>query len=146
MICHCLADTKTAGINNCNIMGEYSTFKINKGAEFVKIYQAKLSNTESGKNETDVQKLSNHKRHFCQECGSYLWAYDDRFDQWIYPFASSIDTPLPKPPEQVHIMIDFKLNHVDVPTGDNIQIFTRYPHESIENWHKKRGLYGTYAI
>jgi hypothetical protein len=48
MICHCLADTKTAGVFNCNIMGEYSTFKIKQGQEFVKIYQAKLSEIESG--------------------------------------------------------------------------------------------------
>ena len=46
MICHCHADTKTAGVFNCNIMGEYSTFKIKQGQEFVKIYQAKLCDTE----------------------------------------------------------------------------------------------------
>jgi hypothetical protein len=146
MICHCKADTKTAGVFNCNIMGEYSTFKIKQGQEFVKIYQAKLAETEGGKNEESTTKLSNHKRHFCSECGSYLWAYDDTYPQWIYPFASSIDTPLPKPDEYYHIMTDFKLNHVQVPTGDNIHSYPRYPEGSIAEWHKNHGLYGTYEI
>jgi hypothetical protein len=146
MICHCLADTKTAGVFNCNIMGEYSTFKIKQGQEFVKIYQAKLSEIESGKDEKSTTKLSNHKRHFCSECGSYLWAYDDRYEQWVYPFASCIDTPLPKPDDYYHIMTDFKLNHVQIPIGKNIQSYSRYPEGSIEEWHKKHGFYGSYTI
>ena len=127
-------------------MGEYATFKIVQGKEFVKMYQAKLAETEGGKNEESKTKLSNHKRHFCSECGSCLWAYDDRYPQWIYPFASSIDTPLPKPDEQIHIMTDFKLDHVEIPSGKHIQSFARYPQDGIEEWHKKRGLYGTYTI
>ena len=146
MICHCLADTKTTGVNNCNIMGENSTFKLKQGQEFIKIYQVKLSETESGKDETSTTKLSNHKRHFCSECGSYLWAFDDSYPEWIYPFASCIDTPLPKCPEYYHILTDFKLNHVEIPTGNNIRTYSRYPEESIEEWHRKHGLYGTYKI
>ncbi|CAF2534220.1 unnamed protein product [Rotaria sp. Silwood2] len=146
MICHCHADTKTAGVFNCNIMGEYSTFKLKQGQEFVKIYQVKLSETESGKNESSNTKLSPHKRHFCSECGSYLWAYHDAYPQWIYPFASSIDTPLPKPDQYYHIMTDFKLNHVEIPTGKNIHTYPSYPDGSIEEWHKIHGLYGTYTI
>ena len=146
MICHCHADTKTAGVFNCNIMGEYSTFKIIQGEEFVKLYQAKLAETEGGKDEETKTKLSNHKRHFCSECSSCLWAYDDRYPQWIYPFASCIDTPLPKPDEQIHIMTDFKLNHIDIPSGKHIQTYARYPQVGIEEWHKKHGLYGTYRI
>ena len=127
-------------------MGEYATFQILQGEEFVKVYQAKLANTEGGKEEKSATKLSSHKRHFCQECASYLWAYDEHYPQWIYPFASSIDTPLPKPPEQVHIMTDFKLDHIDVPTGANARAYPRYPEGSIEEWHKKHGLYGTYQL
>lgn len=29
--------------------------------------------------------------------------------QWIYPFASAIDTPLPAPPTTVHLMLKFKV-------------------------------------
>jgi hypothetical protein len=146
MICHCHADTKTAGVYNCNIMGDYSTLKIRQGEEYVKVYQVKLSDTEGGANEKSSTKLSNHKRHFCSECASYLWAYDDRYPEYVYPFASAIDTPLPKPEEYCHIMTDFKLNHVQIPPGNNIHCYARYPPGSIEEWHKKHGFYGTYAI
>jgi hypothetical protein len=128
-------------------MGEYDTFRIEQGNEFVKIYQARiLSTTENEKSDDTTVTLSNHKRHFCCECGSYLWAYDDRYPQWIYPFASCIDTALPKVDEQVHMMIDFKLDHVDIPTGEHVRVYNRYPELSIEQWHKDRGLYGTYSI
>ncbi|CAF1164797.1 unnamed protein product [Didymodactylos carnosus] len=148
MICHCQADTKTAGVYNCNIMGEYSTFKVKQGNEFVKIYQAKSSETEAGSKEKDPNKLSEHKRHFCSECGSYLWAHSSEYEQWVYPFASSIDTPLPVPPEQIHIMTDFKLNHIEIPKGKHITTFQRYPTgiEGIEKWHKEHSLYGTYKV
>jgi hypothetical protein len=44
-------------------------------------------------------------------------------------------------------MTDFKLNHVEIPTGKNIHSYPRYPDGgSIEEWHKKHGLYGTYTI
>ena len=145
MICHCHADSKTAGVFNCNIMGEYSTFKVNQGEEFVKVYQAVLSKTASGEGKEMTTKLSAHKRHFCRECGSYLWAYNDDYPQWIYPFASCIDTPLPSPTEQVHIMTDFKLNHVQISQGQNVRSYARYPESSIEQWHKERGLYGSYS-
>ena len=124
-------------------MGEYSTFKVKQGEEFVKVYQVALSKTESGTGEEAKTELSRHKRHFCRECGSYLWAHNDEYPQWVYPFASCIDTPLPTPAEQVHIMTDFKLNHVQIPQGENVRSYTRYPEGSIEQWHKERSLYGS---
>ena len=33
-------------------------------------------------------------------------------DQWIYPFASAIDTDLPEPPSRVHLMLGSKANWV----------------------------------
>lgn len=146
MICHCHADTKTAGVFNCNIMGEYGTFQILQGEEFVKVYQAKMAQTEGGANEKSETKLSNHKRHFCSECASCLWAYDDRYPDQIHPFASAIDTPLPKPDDYCHIMTDFKLNHVEIPQGSNIQRHARYPTLGIAEWHKQHGIYGTYTV
>jgi hypothetical protein len=35
-----------------------------------------------------------------------LWVYDPRWPQWVYPFASAIDTPLPKAPDEVEIMLN----------------------------------------
>jgi hypothetical protein len=71
---------------------------------------------------------------------------DDRYPQWIYPFASCIDIPLPKPDEQIHIMTDFKLDHVDIPSGKHIQTYARYAQLAIEEWYKRHGFYGTYMI
>ncbi|CAF0848708.1 unnamed protein product, partial [Didymodactylos carnosus] len=79
LICHCLTDTKTAGVYNCNIMDEKSTFKIQQGKEYVKVYQVKLTNTEKDKGGKDENVLSKHQRYFCSECGSYLWAYNEDY-------------------------------------------------------------------
>ena len=76
MVCHCITDRKTSGFYNVNISAEAKTFKV-EGMEHVKIYRAKVSQIES-KNVPTTDGLSSHKRHFCGECGSALWAFDER--------------------------------------------------------------------
>jgi hypothetical protein len=66
--------------------------------------------------------------------------FDPRWPEWVYPFASAIDTPLPKPPEEVELMLDFAAPWADVPEGPRHTHFARYPDESIIDWHRKRGL------
>lgn len=90
---------------------------------------------------TDALRQNRNRRHFCARCGSPLWAADPRWPQWFYPYAGSVDTPLPEPPEQVHIMLDFVAPWVRVPQGQGHRHFCRYPDESIEAWHKRHGLY-----
>lgn len=90
---------------------------------------------------TDELKKSPGARYYCRECGSPLWAADPRWPRWIYPYASSVRTPLPAPPEVVHIMLDFKATWVEVPTGQNHTHFGRYPNESIVEWHCRHGVY-----
>ena len=90
---------------------------------------------------TDNLIPSDGKRFFCRQCGSPLWAADPRWPEWIYPYASAIDTLLPRPPEIVHIMLDFAVPWVEIPSGDGHYHFDRYPDESIEQWHKRHGLY-----
>ena len=70
-----------------------------------------------------------------------LWNFNPRHADWIYPFASAVDTPLPATPESRHIMIKHKAPWVEV--SDDERQFDQYPDESIEDWHRKRGLYGT---
>ena len=48
---------------------------------------------------------------------------------------------LPKPKELAHIMIDSKASWVAVPGGKANRRFAEYPDQSIEDWHKTRGLY-----
>lgn len=86
-------------------------------------------------------KKSPGKGYFCRCCGSALWQADPRWPELLHPYASAIDTPLPQPPERVHIMLDFAAPWVAVPHGPNERHFRRYPDESIEQWHRRLGLY-----
>ena len=69
-----------------------------------------------------------------------LWVFDPRWPEWVYPFASAIDTPLPKPPEEVELMLAYAAPWADVPKGRKHTHFREYPRESIAGWHDKRGL------
>jgi hypothetical protein len=122
--CYCSICRKTAGGGGCaiNIMGITGTFR-KRGR--TRVYRA----TRGG-----------GQRHFCPKCGSALWVWDRRWPEWIYPFASAIDTPLPVPKARQHILIDSKANWVPVPKGPQEKRFREYPSEGIADWHRKRGL------
>jgi hypothetical protein len=124
MRCYCSICRKTAGGGGyaINIMGKAETMKA-KGR--TKVYRA----TRNGP-----------QRHFCPKCGSALWLWDRRWAQWIYPFASAIDTKLPAPRERQHIMLDSKASWVPVPKGRGEKHFREFPKEAIIDWHRKRGL------
>ena len=66
------------------------------------------------------------------------WLFDDRWDYGVWPNAAAIDTPLPVPPEYVHLMLDFKPEWVQL-SGDGPR-FGQYPELSIADWHKRHGL------
>ena len=124
MHCYCSICRKTAGGGGyaINVMGKAETMKV-KGR--TRIYHA----TRGGPD-----------RHFCPKCGSALWLRDRRWAQWVYPFASAIDTKLPAPNERQHIMLDSKASWVPVPKGKHEKRWREYPRESILDWHRKRGL------
>jgi hypothetical protein len=81
------------------------------------------------------------ERNFCSRCGTALWVWDPRWPHLIHPFASAIDTPLPRPPETVHIMLAHKPDWVEVPSGPGHVHFEHYPELSIEAWHKSKNLF-----
>ncbi|MFQ5959705.1 MAG: GFA family protein, partial [Alphaproteobacteria bacterium] len=64
-----------------------------------------------------------------------------RWPELVHPFASAIDTPLPIPPETVHVLLDSKASWVEVPEGPTDRHFAEYAGESIEDWHRNRALY-----
>jgi hypothetical protein len=68
-----------------------------------------------------------------------LYAYDEAWPQWIYPYPSCIDTPLPKPEKYTYICLDSKASWVEVPEGG--EHFKRYPNKGIEEWHKAEGCF-----
>jgi len=137
MRCYCTVCRKTAGGGGyaINIMAKANTFRI-VGEEHLAFHQAQ---TEG---ETNPGKLvtSPAKRYFCRHCGSALWVADPRWADCFYLFASAIHTPLPKPPQTVHIMLDFTAPWVTVPEGAGHLHFERYPTESIAAWHQRHGL------
>lgn len=137
MYCYCSICRKTAGGGGyaINIMGETKTLKV-KGMKNVKIYHAKMGQDKRG----HIIR-STGRRHFCGKCASALWIYSPEWPEWIYPFASAIDTPLPKPPEHYRIMLNSAAAWCEIPKGKKEKLFKTFPKISIKSWHKKLGLY-----
>lgn len=138
MHCYCSICRKTQGGGGyaINIMGDAKSLEV-RGRDRVKVYRVRLpARGRSGK-----AKLSPARRHFCKRCGSHLWVSDPRWRQWVYPFASAIDTPLPRPRERNHTLLEFAAPWVEVPRGKNEHRFAGFPPDSIKDWHRKRGLY-----
>jgi hypothetical protein len=131
MRCYCSICRKTAGGGGyaINMMGLAETLKV-KGRQNVQVYRARLQPKMKSRS-----PLSSAKRHFCKRCASCLWLSDPAWPDLIHPFASAIDTTLPKPPETVNIMLDFAASWCDIPKAKHE--FPKYPILSIEQWHKQ---------
>ncbi|KTC92899.1 MULTISPECIES: GFA family protein [Legionella] len=138
MYCYCSICRKTAGGGGyaINIMGQADTLTI-EGKPSLAIYHAIMSRDKQGR----PKEISEGQRHFCKQCGSCLWIFDPRWPEWVYPFASAIDTPLPKPPERLHILLDYAANWCELASTNQDQRFAQFPKESIEEWHKRHQLY-----
>ncbi len=134
-LCYCSICRKTAGGGGyaINLGGEASSMKI-RGEKNLRVYQAKVP-AQDGK-----LKKSPARRHFCQHCGSPLWVWDPRWPELIHPFASAIDTPLPVPPERVHLMLGSKADWVKPVIAKRDQTYAEYPEESILDWHQRLKL------
>jgi len=132
--CYCSICRKTQGGGGyaINIMGNADTLKV-KGRRNLSVYRARVR-------EGRKTARSPGRRHFCTKCGSALWLWDPRWGQWIYPFASAIDTPLPRPRETQHCLVGSKAPWVRVARGGHDRVFRAFPKEAIIDWHRKRGL------
>lgn len=69
-----------------------------------------------------------------------LWLWDPTWPELIHPFASAIDTELPKPEEMVCCLAESKPEWARWPEGKK-SVHAVYGEDSIEDWHKKRGLF-----
>ncbi len=138
MRCYCSICRKTAGGGGyaINIMGEAATMKV-EGEENLTVYRARLE-AKGGGTEGEPSPA---RRHFCRLCGSALWVSDPRWPDLVHPFASAIDTALPRPAQRVHVLVDSAAPWVEAPEGEGETRFAEYPDESIEDWHRARGLY-----
>lgn len=135
MRCYCSICRKTAGGGGyaINLGGDNRTLKIH-GREHIAVYRARIEDEQGG------SSLSSGHRHFCKTCGSALWLWDSNWPYLVHPHASAIDTPLPVPPEHTHLMLDSKAGWVEVGKGPNDKCFSRYPEESLADWHARLGL------
>ena len=89
------------------------------------------------------KRLSPARRHFCRRCSSALWVSDPRWAQWVYPFASAIDTPLPKPPEEVELMLELRAEVGRRSERPQAHAFPRVSPRRHRDWHDKRACTST---
>src|SRR6516162_2727242 len=84
--CYCSICRKSAGGGGyaINIMGVADTLKV-KGKRVLGVWNAPI---EGHKGSAD--------RHYCKHCGTPLWVSDEQWPELVHPFASAIDTELPK--------------------------------------------------
>lgn len=129
-LCYCSICRKTAGGGGfaINLGGQADTLEV-VGEEHVAVYHVEGPGGESPLG-----------RHFCSRCGSMLWVWDSRWPDLIHPFASAVDTPLPVPPDRVHLMLASKADWVQPVAGPEDQCFEEYPDDSIADWHRRKGL------
>lgn len=135
-LCYCTICRKTAGGGGfaINLMGDAETLKV-RGQKSIGIYRARI---EDGSGHCHT---STGRRYFCKKCGTALWLSDPEWPELVHPFASAIDIRLPAPPSKVHLMLKFKAPWVKPDFGRGDARFREYPKLSIEQWHRKRGLW-----
>lgn len=137
MLCYCSICRKQQGGGGYAInLGAVSNSLKVTGEAHLGLYRAEISDDEHSQCE-----VSTGERRFCKECGSALWLYDQTWPELAHPFASAVDTDLPKAPERVHIMLKYKASWVDPDIREGDRRFDVYPEDTIADWHKKRGLW-----
>jgi len=135
-LCYCSICRKTAGGGGyaINLMADAATLKL-KGKRSLRVYRAEIEQADG------TCEISSGERNFCARCASVLWLFDPSWPALIHPFASAIDSDLPVAPARTHLMLRFKASWVVPTIGKTDQRFDLYPEESIEAWHKTRGLW-----
>jgi hypothetical protein len=139
-LCYCAICRKTAGGGGyaINLAGVAGSLEVT-GREALAIYQAQLE--EPGEDGVCRLQTSPAQRHFCRQCASALWLFDPRWPELVHPFASAIDSELPVPPSRVHLMLRYKPSWVVPVVGPDDSCFAEYPEQSIEDWHRRSGLW-----
>ena len=131
MRCYCSICRKTAGGGGyaINLGAKADSLSI-EGEEHISLFRAKIGGEESPA-----------ERRFCARCGSALWVWDPRWPELVHPFASAIDTPLPEPPESLHMMLGSRAPWVRLDARQGEQQFEAYPSQSLDELHRAHGLF-----
>ncbi len=133
LLCYCSICRKTAGGGGyaINLGAEAQSLEV-EGEEHVSVYRARIN---------DERDPSPAQWHFCGACGSALWVFNPLWPELVHPFASAVDTPLPNPPEKVRMMLNYAAPWSEIPADPNERHFPEFPDESLEDWHRRHGLY-----
>lgn len=131
MRCYCSICRKTAGTGGfaINLGARHDTLEVT-GREALRVYQAVLHEASGAATAT-----SPGRRHFCGRCGTALWLWDPRWPDLVHPHAGAIDTPLPTPPSNVHMMLGSKPSWVAAEGLPGDAHFDAYPDLSLAQWH-----------
>lgn len=123
-VCHCRRCRKTAGGVGAaiNILADADSLVV-RGELNPSAYEASPGLTMK----------------FCPACASTLFIELARWPQWVYPFASAIDSPLPVPPHRIHIQWAERVAWSPVMVADEDRVFDRNTPESIVDWHERMG-------
>lgn len=128
--CYCSICRKTAGGGGyaINLGADSASLKVESEVD-TGVYHAVIDG-----------KKSPAERHFCPRCASALWVCDPRWPELLHPFASAIDSELPRPPQRTHLMLGSKADWVEIEVRDGDKCFDEYPDESIAEWHRRLHL------
>jgi len=123
--CYCARCRKTAGGTGAaaNVLAQASTLRVD-GAEAL----------------TEFAAPDSTRTRFCSRCGSALYLTIGAAPDFVYPFASAIDTPLPEPPERVHVFTAEAPAWARPPGSPQDLSVERNTRESISDWHRRHGL------
>lgn len=133
--CYCSICRKTQGGGGyaVNIGGDAGSLQVS-GRESISVYHARMRQADGS------VEISTGERHFCRECGSALWVYSPEWPELVHPFASAIDTELPRPPQYTHLMLGSRAGWVEVQAAPGDLQFDDYPQESLAEWHERLRL------
>ena len=123
--CYCVRCRKTAGGTGAaaNILAQASTLAVD-GADSL----------------TEFAAPDATRTRFCSVCGSALYLTIDAAPDYVYPFAAAIDSPLPEPPERVHVFTAEAPAWAKPPSSPDDYSTERNTRESIADWHRRHGL------
>ena len=135
--CYCSICRKTAGGGGyaINIGALAASIEVDDPHGVIGVFRAEI------RRDGGSCRLSTAERRFCARCATALWLLSPQWPDLIHPFASAIDSDLPAPPSLVHLMLAFKPAWVEPRIGPRDAVFDRYPDESLEAWHRARGLW-----
>ncbi len=136
-LCYCSICRKQQGGGGFAInLGALNETMWVTGKNRIGVYRAEIEDDEH-----PHCKTSTGERSYCRDCGSALWLFDPSWSDLVHPFASAIDTDLPKPRSRVHLMLKYKATWVEPDIRDGDQSFDLYPELSIADWHKKHDMW-----